>query len=68
MLLSILQCIGQPHHAELSKTSMVPTTRTLFLFESKADVVLQTIQHLDRQGNTAETVKVWLRPKEDEGK
>lgn len=57
-----------PHKIIQPKMSVVPKLRTPCLSESKADfVVLQSIQHLDRQGNTDEIVKVWLGAIEDEG-
>lgn len=48
--------------------SVVPKLRILSLSESKAGIALQSIQHLDRHGDTDETVKVWLGATEAEGK
>ena len=52
-----------------AQMSMVPKLRSLSLSDSEAGfVALHSIQNLDGRGNTDETVKVWLREKEDGGK
>lgn len=57
-----------PHKVIQPKMSVVPKLRTPCPSESKADfVALQSIEHLDRQGNRDETAKVWLGAREEEG-